>query len=729
MSQQDRRGFLRSLGQAAGASVALASFPPVIRRALAIPASQRTGTLHDVEHIVVLTQENRAFDHYFGTLAGVRGFADPFPAPTLDRPGTFAGKTVFVQPNGGGARVPGRPAWGGQRTAIAPFHLNTQQDFSVMRVAGTPHAWADAQLAWDHGRMNNWPAAKQAHSLGYYKEADIPFQFALARAFTLCDHYHCATQTGTNTNRLFLWSGGNDPLALGGGPSTDNSHDEFNANPLTDYTWTTYPERLQSAGISWQVYQNMDDNFTDNSLAGFRPFRDAFYGRPGFSTQLRDRGIATRDLDQLKADVLADRLPQVSWIVATAEGSEHPGPSSPASGADYTARVLEALTANPDVWSRTVLFINFDENDGFFDHMPPPAVPSYVSYDADPAKAVIAGASTVDTTGEYHHVLNGSDPAYLHRPYGMGPRVPMYVVSPWTKGGWVNSQVHDHTSVIRFIEARFGVQEPLITPWRRAVSGDLTGCFDFAHPEDSAFLQHLPATAELRRRALALQGTKTPAAPASLTAPVQDGGIRMARALPYELQVQCSAAFDGVTLRFENLGTAGAVFHVYDRLALARMPRRYTVEAGRQLDGVWSGAAGAAYDLWVLGPNGFHRHFTGKLPKAGVAAPVPEIRVRADRVYLELVIELRNDGSKPCTFVLQTHRYAAVQDRSWIAPAGTAQTVRIVVDAAHRWYDYSVKVTELAAFGRRLAGHLENGEASISDPAMAGPAVLDQTHP
>ncbi len=726
---QDRRGFLRNIGQAAGASAALASFPPVIQRALAIPANQRTGTLQDVEHIVILTQENRSFDHYFGTLPGVRGFADPFPVPVMDRAGTFAGKTVFVQPLGGGARVPGRPNWGGQRTAIAPFHLNTQQDFAVMRVSGTPHSWPDAQAAWDHGRMNNWPAAKQAHSLGYYKQADIPFQFALAQAFTLCDHYHCATQTGTNTNRLFLWSGGNDPLARAGGPSTDNSRDWFDPNPLTDYTWTTYPERLQAAGIRWQVYQNMADNFTDNSLAGFRPYRDAWYGRPGFSTALRDRGISTRDLDMLKADVQANRLPQVSWIVATAEGSEHPGPSSPASGADYTARVLDALTSNPEVWAKTVLFINFDENDGFFDHMPPPAVPSYLAYDADPAKAQLAGASTVDTTGEYHHHLNGSDPAYHHRAYGMGPRVPMYVVSPWSKGGWVNSQVHDHTSVIRFIEARFGVQEPLITPWRRAVSGNLTGCFDFKRPEDSAFMQHLPSTAALRARALTLQGTKTPPAPTTLAAPSQEAGIRMARALPYELQVQASAATTGVTLRFENAGDAGAVFHVYDRLALGQPPRRYTVEAGKQLSGHWAGQPGTAYDLWVLGPNGFHRHVTGRLPTPGATEARPELVVRADRAYLELVIELRNDGPKPCTFVLRTNRYANVPDRSWPMLAHSATTVRIAVDASHRWYDFSVRVAGLAGFGRRLAGHLENGQPSISDPAMAGAAVLDQTQP
>lgn len=726
MHHQDRRSFLRALGQAAGASAALASFPPAIQRALAIPANQRTGTLQDVEHIVVLTQENRAFDHYFGTMAGVRGFADPFPIPVMDRVGTFSRKSVFVQPVGGAAAVPGRPGWGSTRTAIAPFHLNTQQDFNVMRVSGTPHSWPDAQAAWDEGRMNNWPAAKQNHSLGYYKESDLPFQFALANAFTLCDHYHCATQTGTNTNRLFLWTGGNDPLALGGGPSTDNSHDSFNTNAATDYTWTTYPERLQAAGISWQVYQNMADNFTDNPLAGFRPFRDAYYQRAGYSAELRARGVTTRDLDKLKEDVLANKLPQVSWIVATAEGSEHPGPSSPASGADYTARVLDALTSNPDVWSKTVLIVNFDENDGFFDHMPPPAVPSYLSYDADPAKAKLAGASTANTTGEYNHVLNGSDARYLRRAYGMGPRVPMYVVSPWTKGGWVNSQVHDHTSVIRFIESRFGVQEPLITAWRRAVSGDLTSCFDFVHPEDSAFVQSLPATAALRARAVALPGTTTPATPSSLVAPVQNAGVRPARALPYNLQAHASVNASGVTLRFENQGDAGAVFHVYNRLALDQVPRRYTVEAGLSLEGLWSLIPGTAYDLWVLGPNGWHRHFTGTVPLPGQA--VPEVRITADRVNLELELLLSNTGTTACTFQLQALRYSSTPAQTWTVAAKSQQTVRVPVDRDHRWHDHLLRVSELNSFSRRFAGHIENGEPSVSDPAMSGAARLDQFH-
>jgi phospholipase C len=728
---QDRRSFLRTLAAGAGASAALASFPPAIQRALAIAANNRTGTIQDVEHIVILTQENRSFDHYFGTLNGVRGFADPFPVPVLDRAGIVSGKSIWVQPTAGSV-TPGRPNSG--PVAIAPFHVNTAQNFAYMRISGTPHSWTDAQAAWDQGRMNAWPKAKQNHSMGYFKESDIPFQFAMADAFTICDHYHCATQTGTNTNRLLLWTGTNDPLRLGNGPSTDNSHDWFNANPLDDYTWTTYPERLQDAGITWQVYQNMADNFTDNSLAGFKVFRDGWYERPGYSAELKARGISTRDLDKLKEDVLAGKLPQVSWVVATAEGSEHPGPSSPAQGADYTAKVLDALTANPEVWSKTVLFINFDENDGFFDHMPPPAAPSYVAWDADPAKAQLAGGSTVDFTGEHCEILNGASPTYLHRPYGLGPRVPMYVISPWSKGGWVNSEVADHTSVIRFIEKRFGVMEPNISAWRRAVCGDLSSAFNFADPEDSAFFERLPKTLALATRARALPGQTTPPTPTDVVAPVQLSGPRPARALPYELHVTARVAPNPgrvgstrVDLRFANSGEAAAVFHVYDRLNLAELPRRYTVEPGKQLDGTWTPASTGAYDLWVLGPNGFHRHFTGNARRVAAAAqPNPELIVTPYKVNGELLIELRNSGTLACSFSLVANKYYPATPRKVTVQPGASASLRLPLQESAHWYDFTVRVTGQADYSRRFAGHLETGEASISDPAMEGPALLNK---
>jgi phospholipase C len=528
----------------------------------------------------------------------------------------------------------------------------------------------------------------------------------------------------TNPNRLFLWTGTNDPLQKNGGPAIYNDHDNVDYKPTEGYTWTTYCERLQDAGISWQIYQNMEDNFTDNSVAGFRTFRASYFGEPGSNPELKQRGLSTRDLDLLQQDVIDGKLPQVSWIVATAEGSEHPGPSSPAQGADYTARVIEALTANPDVWAKTVLFVNFDENDGFFDHVPPPAAPSYVTWDADESKRVLAGASTVDTLGEYAEFVSVDvDPADaqpLHKPYGLGPRVPMYVVSPWSKGGWVNSEVFDHTSVIQFLELRFGVKEPNISPWRRAVTGDLTSAFNFRDPDDSDFYEDLPDTVELNERAAALPGRTTPPTPAMPELPVQAWGVRPSRALPYELHVHAKERAHAVELSFANTGRTGVVFHVYDRKHLDRIPRRYTVGRKDELAGEWDVRAdGGAYDLWVLGPNGFHRHFTGNVSRE----PNAEIRVEYNQHHGGLRLVMRNRGDAPARFLLSANAYyPRAEPLNFRVGARAGQDFFIPLKRTANWYDFTVRVEGLEAFSRRFAGRMETGRHSLSDPAIGGRA-------
>src|SRR5260370_15806516 len=178
--------------------------------------------------------------------------------------------------------------------------------------------------------------------------------------------------------------------------------------------------------------------------------------------------------DILKQDVSSGNLPQVSWLVAPESYTEHP--NWPANyGAWYVSQVLDILTANPDVWSKTAFFLMYDENDGFFDHVPPPV----------PPMSRAQGISTVDTTNE---IFPGSSD-YPAGPYGLGQRVPMIVISPWSKGGYVSSEVFDHTSLIRFIETRFGQNNPAlkennITQRRRAVTGDLTSAFNFTSPND-----------------------------------------------------------------------------------------------------------------------------------------------------------------------------------------------------------------------------------------------------
>src|SRR5580700_8839155 len=181
MISQGRRRFLTLAARTTAAAAALAVFPPSIRRALALPASTRAGTIADVEHIVILMQENRSFDHYFGTLRGVRGFGDRHPVPLA------SGKPIWYQSDG--------------VREIPPYHLDSQTT-SALRVPDTPHSFSDAQAAWNQGKFGLWPLYKTEYSMGYYERSDIPFQFALADAFTLCDSYHCSVTAGTDPNRI-----------------------------------------------------------------------------------------------------------------------------------------------------------------------------------------------------------------------------------------------------------------------------------------------------------------------------------------------------------------------------------------------------------------------------------------------------------------------------------------------------------------------------------------------
>ena len=717
MGKFTRRDFL-TLGGGLAASMGL--FPAAIRRALAVAPHRVTGTIEDVQHIVVLMQENRSFDHYFGTLRGVRGFADRFPIP-VPASARLNGKTVWFQRSG---------SEGPEQRVVAPFHLDTRRAFATMRVEGTPHSLPDAQLAWNEGVISHWPTHKSDHAMGYYAQQDIPFQFALAEAFTLCDAYHCSMHAGTNPNRCFLWTGSNDPAGEGHGPVVDNRFDHLAHLPDGGYTWTTYCERLERAGVRWQVYQDMRDNFTDNPLAGFRAFRAAHRKEDGALSRLAERGLSTRDLDDLKRDVLAGELPQVSWIVATAEGSEHPGPSSPAQGADYTARVLDALTSDPDVWARTVLLVNFDENDGFFDHVPPPAAPSRVRA-AGRYTLELAGASTVETRGEYHETApaEGEDPGapFEGRPYGPGPRVPMYVISPWSRGGWVVSEVFDHTSVIRFMERRFGVFEPNISPFRRAVCGDLTSAFDFTRSDDAAPLSTLPDTEAVARRARALTERTTPPIPSAPALPAQEYGVRRSRALPYELYVHADTYEGNITLSFLNGGSTAAVFHVYDRRHLERTPRRYVVGASRALVGSFETSADSGeYDLWVLGPNGFHRHFAGSTADSETGQPShPEVRVSYERASGGLRVQLLNQSYTRWTCEMTAQAYGHA--KWWYVAEPGARVERTwPLDASFHWYDFALRVHELPGFYRRFAGRVETGRHGFSDPAMGGPSHGDQ---
>jgi len=373
-----RRDFLSHAGAAGAAFAGVQLLPSSIRKALAVPAACVTGTIDDVQHVVILMQENRSFDHYFGTMPGVRGFGDRTAIPLP------SGKPVWYESDG--ARE------------ILPFHLDTTST-TAMRVPGTPHTWPDAQLAWDQGRFGEWARHKNFPAMGYYQEADIPFQRALAEAFTLCDAHHCSIQTGTLPNRVVFMTGTNvTPGRVTPGTSQadaliDNQNNRGQLLGL--YDWTTYPERLQAAGISWRVYQDPLDNW-GGLLAPWESFRQ--YQQSVLGDPLFDGAMTHWSLGALAEHVSRGSLPQVSWVIPAPVWSEHPSASSPLQGASFAQQVLDILVSNPEVWSKTVFIISFDENDGLFDHVPPPAVPSL-----EP-DGTLAGKTTLSAPlgGEYY---------------------------------------------------------------------------------------------------------------------------------------------------------------------------------------------------------------------------------------------------------------------------------------------------------------------------------------
>ncbi|MFF7178553.1 phosphocholine-specific phospholipase C [Streptomyces sp. NPDC008121] len=693
MTDLDRRRFLRIAGATAGATVGstagLAALGGSIARAAAIPAARTSGTIADVEHIVVLMQENRSFDHYFGSLKGVRGFGDPRPI-TLP-----SGKPVWYQADGA--------------KDVLPYHP-TADDLGMQFIAGLNHDWAGGHKAFNNGRYDQWIPAKSAGTMAYLTRDDIPFHYALADAFTVCDAYHCSFIGATDPNRYYLWTGytGND--RTGGGPVLGN--DELG------YGWTTYPERLERAGVSWKIYQDIGDgldaaghwgwiddayrgNYGDNSLLYFNSFRNAQPGTPLYDKARTGTDVKAGDglFDVLRADVAADRLPQISWIAAPEAFSEHP--NWPANyGAWYIAQVLDALTSNPEVWSRTALFITYDENDGYFDHVVPPYPPA----------SAAQGLSTADTTAD----LFPGDSRYAAGAYGLGQRVPMLVVSPWSKGGYVCSEVFDHTSVIRFMERRFGVAEPHISPWRRAVCGDLTSAFDFGLENTAPAT--LPDTSGYRPPDGDRHPSYVPKPPARPALPRQEPGARPTRALPYELVVDGTAtpSTGRFTLAFGAGAGAGAFFYVTAR-GRTDGPWTYTAGAGKTLSDTWNTAySQGVYDLTVTGPNGFLRGFKGPGRTAG-----PEVTARHDAATGSLLLTMTNPGAADVHLTVTQARAYGGQAQTFKVAKGA--TVRHTVDlrGSRRWYDLSVVSDRDAAFLRRFAGHVETGATGVSDPGIA----------
>jgi phospholipase C len=835
-----RRDFLKIAAMLSGAAGISGFVPESIQRAFAIDPDPGS-TYMDAEHIVILMQENRSFDHALGTLQGVRGFNDP---RAIRQPN---GNSVFVQTDAAGH-------------SYSPWRLDIR-DTRITWMGSIPHSRHSQVDAWNEGHHNGWLEAKRSSipeythlplTMGHYTREDIPFYYALADAFTVCDQSYCSVMTSTSPNRSAFWTGTvrdqqrvdskvymrNDELLSGG------------------MTWKTYPERLQEAGIQWKLYQNeltnagglTDEqvawlsNFGCNLLEYFAAYNIEAY--PGsvldkqtqlasltqqvaklepalsgekdahaadrlraklkidkrsiekltaalansgearykqlteqerrlhdaaFVTNLGDPDyrslapLAFEDggkgqqmmvpkgdiLHQFRKDVDEGNLPAISWLSAPERFSDHP--MSPWYGAWYVSEVMDILTRNPEVWKKTIFILTYDENDGYFDH-----APSFVA--ADPKRPDTGGASPgIDTGLEYTYVQDELDQGVSKEdarsgPIGMGFRVPTIVASPWSRGGWVNSQLFDHTSTLMFLENfvqnKFGkqVREENISAWRRAISGDLTSCFrahggdepklDFLNRDkfvvgiQQARYKEVPSNYKvLSSSQIAEINANLPHAEATAH---QEPGIRPSCSLPYELYANGKLSADRT--KFELLlsagnevhgkRSAGAPFNVYLRNTSDPAHMRvatYAVKPGDALrtEVPLSLFAGTHYSIEVHGPNGFYRSFSGRPDTTPL-----QVEVSCERQGLQLTgnmqVLLRNTSARPITVAVKDNSYKTGVVSRTVAAANEASTV-LPLDKSHGWYDFSVQA-EGSTAEARFAGRVETSDHSFSDPLMG--AVL-----
>ncbi|GAA4573656.1 phosphocholine-specific phospholipase C [Planotetraspora kaengkrachanensis] len=657
MSDISRRAFIGATA-AAGAAAAVAGMSGTAE-ASDNGHDHGRGTIADVKHVVILMQENRSFDHYFGTLNGVRGFGD---RQALEFPN---GDSVFRQ-----------PARGRAEGYLLPFRMDTTK-YNAQNAGGLPHDWDTGHTAVDGGAMDKWVSAKGERTMGYFTREDIPYQYALADAFTLCDGYFCSLNGPTDPNRLYLWTGTAGPGVDGTtGPWTDNT--PVTGNPVAD--WTTYAERLEEAGVTWRVYHNPDGSddrngdYDDNALSYFKQFHAFPKDDPRYIN-----AMTKWDLTAFDQHCKDGTLPTVSWLVAPYLFCEHPA-ASPDYGAHWVNTALQSLFSNPDVWKHTVFLLMYDENDGYFDHVIPP----------------------IPEPGTPDEFANG-------KPIGLGSRVPLWAVSPWSRGGWVNSQVFDHTSVVRFLEHVTGVKEPNISEWRRAVCGDLTSCFDFTRPDYS--IPRLPDTVALMAKADAnnsLPGVKLPATGQQSMA-VQEPGQRPHRPLPYLPWADVSVDRESgkVTCTLTNSGTVAFHFTVLPNVVLPFVGTPFTVAPRSSRTYVWDTTkTDGRYDFTVQGADGFVRSFSGTVVRAGqddVAVPSVEAKLRhmgrPDKAQVEL--ELVNDGGAEVAFTITPNDFGGKAQTIWVGPGRHAETTWRTDDGR---YDFTVTAGTGTRFAQRYAG-------------------------
>ncbi len=821
-----RRAFIKKSLMFSGAA-GIAGLPLSIQKALAINP-EPGSTYLDAEHIVILMQENRSFDHAFGTLRGVRGFNDP---RAMRLPNN---NLVWMQTNKAGE-------------TYTPFRLDIK-DTKITWMGSLPHGRQSQIDANNNGRHDNWleaknPGEEYAHmplTMGYYTREDIPFYYALADAFTVCDQNFCSSLTGTDPNRLHFWSG-----TIRGKHDEDSRAFTNNGDVENGVDWRTFPELLEENNISWKVYQNevsLDigmteeedawlGNFGDNVLEYFNQYnvkylqsyinfiperikilkadieklQDGLSGlTPGgdeykkaeskiknkqdyFNTMQEDEkkytaeafndlpeqhknihqkafavnsndqhqrtltplnyldGDNQREINIPKGDILSQfrddvnngTLPTVSWLVAPEYFSDHP--SAPWFGSWYLSESMDILTKNPEVWKKTIFILAYDENDGYFDHVSPFVAP--VHNNAATGKV----SKGIDT--RLDHVKAEID---TPGPIGLGYRVPLVIASPWSRGGWVNSQVFDHTSTLQFLETflnkKFGknIEETNITKWRRTICGNLTSVFQ-PHKKDQLeplpFLKKDPFIESIHKASFKNVPSNYKALSAneidrinnkpnsSVYMPQQEKGIRTSCALPYELYADGNMAADKKSFeinlqannKFFKDAAEGSPFTIYahDYLNNDFTVRNYALVAGDDISDTWniSDFKNGNYSFHVHGPNGFFRVFKGNENDPAINVSLIYHTDLKNNLTGNIQFKLTNNSNTNQTLEINDNAYHAAK-KTIALNANAQKIISIYLDKSFGWHDFSVKTKGNTVFEKRYAGHVETGKPSKSDPLM-----------
>lgn len=837
-----RREFLKKSALLSGGIGLSAFLPASVQRAFAINPEPGSSYL-DAEHVVILMQENRSFDHAFGSLQGVRGFNDP---------------RSITLPNG-------NPVWVQQNAAAdtyAPFRLDIK-DTNATWMGYLPHTRSSQVDAFNFGKFDKWLDAKRSPNkkysdlpltMGYYTREDLPFHYAMADAFTICDQHFSSAMTSTWPNRHYMWTG--------------TIREEQNASArahirndldFAEAKWRTFPELLEDNGVSWKIYQNDLNcgeerdkeerdwlaNFICNMMEYFSQYNIKFANRfiqslheqerllPGQIDVLKgkikampvtDAGIKKlqKDLDkkqealskvkmdlqlytranyeklsqkqrnlhekaftinngdpsyqelttlkymdgatereinvpkgdilyQLRKDADNDQLPAVSWLVAPENFSDHP--AAPWYGAWYISEILDILTKNPEVWKKTIFILTYDENDGYFDHVPPFIPPDLSKPGTGKCSAGIAtDQEFIKLEAELAEGINKNEAR--GGAIGLGYRVPMIIASPWSRGGKVCSQVFDHTSSLQFLEQflshKLGrkIVEDNIGQWRRTICGDLTAAFSpfdksknkisflkkgpYIESIYNAKFKQEPSGFKKLTQADIEQISQNKAASGLL--PKQEPGIRPSCALPYELYAdgKLSADKKGFEIRMQagnvlfKEKSAGSPFKVYapgnflndkGQIPEASKSWDYAVKAGDTLTDSWTLSAfeNNNYHLRLYGPNGFFREFEGSSADPDIAVLFGDHLNGSTGP--ELLIVNRNPD-KAYTISIKHHGYQHPDVISEFSNHQKNMPISVHTEKTHGWYDFTIKVKGHDDFEMRYAGRLENGKASFSDPVM-----------